>query len=888
MTSRDDLPPVARRLLAAAARLVPADARADWRREWHAECAWLIHGTGPGSGRRRATHLELVGRCAGAMVHALWLRWDRWRPEMWTYDLRIAARTLRRQPTFLALTVLTLGIGIGSTVAVFGAVRAVMLRPLPFPDADRLVSIATTDRGGPPQGAASSPPDVVDWAREQRTLSGVAAFSADALAVSGPGGPPEQVPGAAVTGAFFAVLGADAARGRTLRDDDAVAGAAPVVVIADALWTRRFARTPEVVGTSVIVDGVSRTVVGVLPPGVTYPLGAEAWVPLTFTADDLATQRGAQYLDVIGRLGPDASVAAAEADLGAIAARLAAAYPRSNDGRGVRVRSLRTAIVGDAGVGLLLLLTAAVLVLLVVCANVAGLLLTRALGSTRTLAIRAALGASGGRLARGALIESGILATLGGLVGVGLAWAVSRRIATLDDTLRIPLLDETRLDPAVCAVAVAATAVSAVCFGVAPAWRSAQLGEVAARARMALRPRTRSRAVLVVAEIALALVLVVGASTLVRSFVRLMAVDLGFDTSERVQTFAVSLPDVRYDTPARRAQFIARLLDSVRGAPGVDRAGAVFGLPLTGFGYVISLTELDGVRVPTSGPDELLLNVRVVTPDYLQAIGLPLRRGRAIDDRDGFDSPPVLLVNEAAARRLWPDREAIGRALVVGSRLGRDDRRVGGRVVGVVGDSHERGPGAPPRPTIYAAHAQFPASFMAVAMRTTPGVPVAASELQERLAALDPDVPMFRVRTMAQLAASVVAQPRLLTLLMSVFALAALAVAAIGVYGVLALAVEARRKEIGIRRAVGAGVVDVVRLVAGDTSRLLVAGVACGVVGTFAAQAALRRLTPDAASPDAGVYAVAVAVFAAVGAVAAWVPCRRALAVDPAATLKAE
>jgi putative ABC transport system permease protein len=867
-------------LLAIAARFVPEGLRHDWRREWEAEIAWRLS-----DGRSRG----LTARSFGAVWHALWLRWDSWRPEMWIYDLRIAARTLIRQPAFLALAVLTLGVGVGATAAVFSAVRAVILRPLPFPAQHQLIAVTTISLDRPGRGADSSPPDVVDWASQQRTLASLAAFTADALAISGPQAAAEQVPGATVTGAFFDVLGVAAARGRTLDENDARLGAAPVVVISDRLWHRRFAGNPAIVGTAIVVDGVARDVVGVLAPGLTYPLGAEAWVPLSFTADVLATQRGAQYLDVIARLRPESTIAAAQADLDAIAARLAAAYPRSNEGRGVRLEPLRASLVGDTRPGLLLLLSAAVVVLLVVCTNVAGLLLTRALARSRDLAIRSAMGAARGRLVRAALVETALIAAAGGAAGLGLAWVAARRIAAASH-LAIPLIEQTRLDPIVVAVAIAAAAMSALLVGVAPAWRASGLADLANRARAGggATSRGRGRAGLVVVEIGLAVVLVIGAVTLVRSFARLTSVEVGFETSDRIQTFAVSLPEVRYDTPASRAQFVDRLLARVRQLPGVERAGAVFGLPLTGFGYRISLFERDGIRVPDSPQEMVLLSVRVVTPDYLATIALPLRQGRAIDAGDRPSSDRVAIVNEAAARVLWPDTDPLGHTFTVGTRLGQEGERVGGRVVGVVGDSRERGPMSAPLPTIYVAHAQFPVGAVAVAIRSAaaagPEVPVLRSALGE----LDPDVPMFRVRTMAQLASSTVAQPRLLMLLMSLFGAAALAVAALGLYGILAQAVEARRKEIGIRRAIGATVGDVVRLVAWDTTRLVAAGLAVGVVAAVATAETLSRLAATAARPDVVTVSAAVIAFAVVAAVAALVPCRRALAVDPAVTLKAE
>ncbi|MGE0359131.1 MAG: ADOP family duplicated permease [Vicinamibacterales bacterium] len=878
--SRTRPPWPCRTLLAVAAWLVPGGWRRDWRREWDAEIAWRVS-----EGRCRG----LTVRAAGAVWHALWLRWNCWRPEMWTYDLRIAARTLLRQPAFLALAVLTLGLGVGATAAVFSAVRAVILRPLPYPAPDQLIAITTTSLDRPGRGAASSPSDVIDWATRQRTLTGLAAFTADALAISGPRAPAEQVPGASVTGAFFDVLGVQAARGRMIDEGDARAGAAPVVVLSDRLWQRRFAGDPAILGASIVVDGVARDVVGILAPGLTYPLGAEAWVPLAFTAEELATQRGAQYLDVIGRLRADSTLAAARADLDAIANRLAAAYPRTNEGRGVQLLPLRASLVGDVRPGLLLLLSAAMVVLLVVCANVAGLLLTRALARSRELAIRSALGAARGRLVRAALVEAALIAAAGSTAGLGVAWAAARRIAAAD-TLAVPFIEQTRLDATVVLVVIAAAVVSALLVGVAPAWRAPGLADLANRARAgaAATARGRGRAGLVVIEIALAVVLVIGAVTLVRSFARLVAVDVGFETSDRIQTFAVSLPEARYDTPASRAQFVDRLLTRVRQLPGAERAGGVFGLPLTGFGYRISVSERDGVRLPDTAQDMLLLSVRVVTPDYLATIGLPVRRGRAIDATDGASSPRVALVNEAAAQLLWPDTDALDHTVRVGTRLGQEGERVGGRIVGVVADSRERGPMSTPLPTIYVAHAQFPVGFIAVTLRTAaaggPDVPMLRSVLGD----LDPDVPMFRVRTMAQLASSAVAQPQLLTLLMSLFGVAVLGVAALGLYGSLAQAVEARRKEIGIRRAIGATVGDVVRLVAWDTTRLVAAGLAVGVVAAAAFSELFSRVAATADRPDAVTVGAAVVVFAVVAAVAALVPCQRALAVDPAVTLKAE
>ncbi len=874
-------PRLCRWLLDVGAAVVPADARDDWQREWRAE---MYAFRAAPSGQTRGATWRLTARCLGAIVHAAWLRWDRWRIDMWTYDLRIAARSLWRQPAFLAAAVLTLAIGIGANAAVFSAVHAVLLRPLPFPDADRLVAVASQEvRFG---RAESSPSDFADWHDGASSFDALSAFSAESYAIAGET-PAEQARGATVTGEFFTALGTPLLMGRGLTPDDARTGAAPVAVVSDTLWTRRYGRRPDILGREVTIDGVRRAIVGVMPPGVSYPLDAEVWIPLTFTAEDLATQRGAMYLDVVGRLRADRTLAQAEADLKAIAARLAVAYPRTNAERTVAVRSLRDDVVGDVGPTLLMLLAAAGLVLLTVCVNVSGLVLTRALDRSHEVALRAALGAAPWRLLRAALAETAVLAAAGGVGGVALAWLGARRIAALDAATDVPRLTEARLDGPVLAVAAALAVVSALAVGLVPAWRAARATRVLQGHGGRTTPAVRSRSVLVVAEVALALVLVVGAVTLVRSFARMIAVPRGFEVTGRVLSAALTLPEAQYATPASRAAFVARALDGVRALPDIESAGAVFGLPLTGFGFTISVTSRDGTALPQTPAESTYLAVRAATPGYFETMGIRVTRGRDFAPTDADGQPRVVIVNESAARLLWPDADPLGHEVHLGTHLGQDDIRTGGVVVGVVADVREGAVDRPPRPSAFVPHAQEPTTFVAIVARGRGRTPDAAA-LSAVLRGLDPDVPLYRVRTLDRLAATVVARPRLLMALMSLFALSAWIVAAVGLYGLFAQGVAARVREIGVRRAVGATGLDVVRLVAGRGLATIAVGAVAGAVVSWLVSDALGRFVFGHIGPDPAAYATAVAALAGVAVAAAVVPCRRALAVDPVVALKAE
>jgi putative ABC transport system permease protein len=867
----------------AARLLAPADIRRDWTREWHAE---IVHRA------RRNTGPALFIRALGAVPHAAWLRWDRWRVEMLLQDVRYALRTLTRRPGFAAVTVFTLAVGIGANAAIFSAVHAVLLRPLPFPDPDRLVNVsATTVRGPNLPGGAASPGDFIDWRRDNRSFTDIAAIDASSYALIGEGAA-EQVPGASVTGGFFNVLGVPALYGRTLLPEDDASAAGDVAVIGHGLWSRRFGSDPHIVGRTVNLEGTVYRIVGVMPRGFAYPLESEVWLPRRFTERDYATQRGAHYLDVAGRLRPGISLAQAAHDMDAIALRLAVAFPNTNKESRVAVHALRDQLVGDVRPAMLMLLGAVGFVLLIVCVNVANLILTRAVGRTREMAIRTALGAGRVRLVRGVLVESLLLAVAGGVAGLALASWSSQGIAALQQGLDIPLLQETRVDGVVVAFTAAISIAAALLFGTLPAWHTSSIDHVAQRIRedstgaTGDRKRHRIRGLLIVAETALAVVLLVGAGLLARSFLQLISVQLGFD-GRGVQTFNISLPSAKYLQPAQRAHFVESLMSEISRQPGVEAAGAIFGLPLTNFRYSISTSTIDGRRLDNDEQDQTSMQVRVVTPDYFRALAIPIVQGRPLAASDRPGAPLVVVVNETAATRLWPGASAIGHELTLGTRMGQGGANAGGRVVGVARDVHDFGPTVAVRPTVYLAHAQFPMGFMTVSVRSRTGLAPIES-LRSIVAALDPDLPIFRVRTMEQIASDAVAQPRVYVLLLSLFAATAVLLAAIGIYGVLMHTISQRTREIGIRLALGANRGAVVAMVVRQAAALAIVGLVLGLVMAAAASRTIRSLLFGIEPTDAATYAVVAAGLLGVALLASYIPARRASRIDPVTALRYE
>lgn len=878
-------------VLRLAAPMVPYDVRADWLREWRAEFAYAASRAQRAG---RSLPLSSLARAAGAIVHAAWLRWDRWRVDMIIQDIKHALRSLRRKPSFTVVVVLTLAIGIGGTTAIFGAVNAVLLRPLPYPEPDQLARVFKVQIRNPDgMGGAVSPPDFTDWRRDNAVFSELAAYDNDSYALTGAGAA-EQLPTAEVTGGFFKVMATPPLLGRAITTDDDPMGSRDVVVLSHALWVRRFGAASTIIGQQLMLDGVSREVIGVMPASFVFPLRAELWVPLRFSARDLETQRGAHYIQVIGRLKPGNTIGRAREDMRAVGARLAREFPRTNRDTTLSVHPLRESLVRNVRQSMFVLLGAVGLVLVIVCVNIAGLVLIRAMGRGRELAVKVAMGAGRSTLVRGLLMESLVLGLAGGAVGLLFAYWAAGAIAALDPSIGVPMLNQTRLDTVVVGFAFATAVLASVVFGTMPAWQASGIGDVVTRIReeggstTSDPRRQRMRSVLIVAETTLAVVLLVGAGLLARSFERLLSVDLGF-SSASVQSFGIALPDSRYAQPLQRQAFVETLLSKAAMLPNVESAGAIFGLPLTGFGFGISTSTRDGVTLPDDEQDRLTLQVRLVTPDYFKTMGISVVKGHGFSWADRMGSQPVAMLNETGAAAVWPDQDALGHHLQIGTRFGLGGERAGGTVVGVVRDVRDNGPASTVRPTLYLAHAQWPDGSVSIVAKARNGDPASLVQpLRALLQELDPDVPMSAVRSMDQLAAAAVAQPRLYLVLIASFAGTAMLLAAIGLYGVLAYAVGQRTREIGIRLALGAKRTEVLRMVMIQAGRLAIAGIAIGLGAAFVASRALRAQLFQIAPTDTATYVGVGAGLLVVALIASWIPARRASRIDPMSALRHE
>jgi len=806
-------------------------------------------------------------------------------------ELRYAARALRRGFGFTIVALLTLGLGIGANTALFSVVNAVLLRPLPFPEPDRLVKVESTVRG---HDAAVSPADFLDWRRLTHSFTDVAAVNTGSLALSGEG-TAEQLPMASVTDGFFRIMGVAPALGRPFTAEEFAVGQEHEVILSDAAWRSRLGADPGVVGRTLRLDGIPWTVVGVMPPGFDYPAETRLWVPLAFDARTAAA-RGAHFLDVFGRLKPGIGVDEAAREMAGLAARIKADNPGENIDWSASAVSLREATVGDVRPALLVLLGAVGLVLLIACVNVANLLLARGAARSREHAVRAALGASAPRLASAVLAESLWLGLGGAVLGVLLAaWGTSAAVSLAPQN--VPGIRGARVDAVVLIFALAAGLLTSLLFGLLPAVHVARTQALADRLRDGgtalggLHGR-RSRHALVMAEVALAVVLVVGAGLLLRSFAQLRAVDPGFDP-KGVLTFDVALPDA--SPPARNAVFFASLLEREAALPGVQSAGAIFGLPLRDFGYGITISELDGRQLSDEEQERgVVPQVRVVSRDFFRTLGVRLVRGRTFTPSDRDSAPPVVVLSQTAARRIFPGQDAIGRHLTLGTRLGlgQEHARVGGEVVGVVQDVHDQSLAAEGRPWLYVVHDQFPVGYMSVVLRTQGSPAALVNPSRAVLAEVDADVPMFRVRTMSEWISASMASNRFYAMLTGIFGVLALGLAGVGVYGVLAQAVGERTREIGLRIALGASTERVIAQVVRDGLRPAAAGLALGLLLAFALTRLLARfLTPMlyAIGPsDAPTYALGALVMLLLAVAAAFLPARRAARVDPMVALRAE
>jgi len=810
-----------------------------------------------------------------------------------TQDLRLAVRRLVAAPGFAAVAIGTLALGIGANAAMFSVVRAVLLAPLPYQAPQELVRVVGFDEEEGEPGNLS-PADYLDFARQTRTLARMAAYGyVGSATISGREGDAERVGMVRVTHTFFPTLGVPAALGRLFAVDEDRRGAPRVAVISDGYWRRRFAAAPGVVGAEMRVNAESYTVIGVLPAAYRHleedpDRSADVFVPFGF--DPATAARSGRFIRAVGRLAPGAAVDQARAELTAMAVQLEQQYPTSNHKERVLVTPLHDAVVAGARRSLVVLAAAVGLVLLIACANLANLLLAAGAGRQREFAVRTALGADRGRLVRQLLAESMVLSALGAVAGIGLAlWGT--RAATLLAAAEIPRSADIRVDAVVLAFVAATAVVSALLFGLAPAWHLShgslhQPLKEGGRSQTAAAPQ-RVRDVFMGAQVALAVVLLVGATLLVRSLWKLQDVPPGFAPAA-VTAMDVSLPTAVYPEGSQ-VPFYAQLEARVLALPGVERVGAINILPLS------ANYDSRGVQVedhPRPEGQALSPQARSVTPGYFAAMGVPLLRGRLFDARDREDAPLVVVISDSMARHYWPGEDPLGRRITFNSGIPREQQQeVGGpgsrEVIGIVGDVHHLALDEPDVPMFYTPHAQQPSYHtMTLVVRASGDVGGLASAARAELRQMDPGVPLYQVRTIDQVLARVVAQPRLRAGLLTLFALLAALLAALGVYGVVSYVVQQRTAEIGVRMALGASRRDVLAMMLGQGMRPVLAGVGVGLAGAWALSRTLSALLFGVTAGDAASYAVAAAGLTLAALAATLVPARRATSVDPAIALR--
>jgi len=803
-------------------------------------------------------------------------------------DIRFAVRMLRKSPGFTAVALFTLALGIGANTAIFSLVHTVLLQPIPYPAAERLIAISQSDSRTNSKGLSLSLPKFEQIAEQTRTLESVAVYYLRGMSLATPH-EPEALSGARVSADFFRVLGVAPARGRTFLPEEDLPDAADVAMVTDGFWHSHFAADHDVLGRSLVLDGNSVTVIGVLPVSFRFPFETpEPQVWLTRVSEHpllkpLQVNMGAGYLSGIARRRSGQTIAQAKAELGIINAGYAQKFAGHADGpnHDLEVESLQENLVGGLRRSLLVLLAAVGFVLLIACANVANLLLARGTAREKELALRRALGASDGRLVRQLLCESFVLAFSGGALGIILAVALMPLLRSVKEA-NIPRLAEVHLDPAVLLFSLLLCAVTAILFGLAPAFEAAgkQLHDAlkeGLRGSTVGGSRRRLHAALVVAEISVALVLMTGAGLLIDSFARLTKVNLGF-VPRGVLTFPIALPSSRYSQAEQQAAFFRLALQRVKSVPVVEAAGFVSFLPLSG-GYRVSYFCFEGQICQGLGKDPLIA-IWQVSPGYFEALGAPLLRGRVFDEHDIAGAAPVIIVNETAAKHFWPNENPIGKH-IAGSRDAFQRE-----VVGVVADAKFSSLSDASADQLYVPFEQMPYAAMTLLVRSSAKPEPLIGAIRGQVTAIDPTLPLSGIRSMENVLSESLAQPRLISQITGVFAGFALLLAAIGIYGVMAYSVAARKQEMGIRVALGARAADILWLVVGQGMRMTLIGVAIGVAVSLALTRLLANLLFGVPATDPLVFSAAALVLAGAALVACYIPARRATRIDPILVLK--
>ena len=797
-------------------------------------------------------------------------------------DVRHALSSMSRKPGFTLAIVAALVLGIGANSAMFSVVSSVLLRPLPYDDAGRLVRLH--DRKPPElEDFPVSPGNFTDWQKNARSFEHVAAYYGFPPLVLTGAGEPEQLDGAHVSASLFPLLGVSPAMGRAFRSDEEERGQDRVVLLSDGLWRRRFGADRAIVGRSVTISDLSYTVIGVMPREFRFPdETTEAWVPLGFTPKDRA-RHGSHYLTVLAKLKKGISLSQAQAEMDRIANRLARENPESNSGWSVEVGSWQDELAAPMRKPMIVLSAAVLFVLLIACANVTNLLLARATSRSREVAIRMTHGATRGRIVRQLLTESMVLALAGGIAGLLLAAAGVKALALIAPP-SLPAIDRIAVDVPVLVFTMMVAVLTAIVFGLAPAIQSARTDlnsalQQNARGSTEGPRRNRLRKLLVVSEVGLALILLAGAGLMVRSFLALRAVDPGFDP-DHVLTMNLALSRVRYPEKPQRAAFFDEATRAVSAVPGVRAASMINPLPFAGDEHYFFALEGQSTADPNRLP---VASYFRAGSDYFRVMGIPLLRGRAFDARDREGAPPVAIINETLARTHFGHSDPIGKRIYL-----TDGKEAWREIVGVVRDVRQQGLDTAAGPQIYDPYLQAPFFMTSMAVRTAGDPRAAESSIVSAIHRLDPGLPVTAIRTMDQVIGDSIAQRRFSMTLILVFAVVALLLAAMGIYAVMSFSVAERTQEIGIRIAIGGQRADILKLIVGQGAVLVFIGVAVGFFAALALTRLMAGLLFGVTPADWPTFTAVSLLLFAISLAATYVPARRAMKLDPMVALRGE
>jgi putative ABC transport system permease protein len=806
---------------------------------------------------------------------------------MWS-DVQYALRNIARKPLFYSVVILTLALGIGANAAIFTVVNGVLLQPLPYPHPERLMMVWTHN---PRQGFdkdVGTYPNFEDWRRASQSFERMSAYRGASVTLTG-SGDPAQIRGARVTHEFFETMGVMPLQGQVFRSANGQAGGEHVVIVAHGLWTRRFGADASIVGRRIVLDGVPHEVIGVMPASFKHPADAELWLPLAPVGEFQALfgSRGSYWLTIVGRLKPGVTKAAAQSEMDTIAARLEQQYP-TNAGIGIRLVPMHEELVGDVKRPLVILLGAVCFVLLIACANVANLLLTRAASRQREFAIRAALGAGRGRLVRQLLTESVVMGLLGGVAGLMLATLSTNLLQTLAPA-ELPRLSDIAIDRQVLAYAAGASVFTSLLFGLFPALHASRRDsggplKEGGRTGTGGRRSGRVRAALAVGELAIALVLLVGAGLLIRSFIALSSEDPGFAT-RGVLALRLDLPAASYGEPARITGFYEQLVERLNALPGVESTAAGSSLLLSRLPASAAI-NIEGRPPLPANARNIPVPYDSVTPEYFSTLQIPLRRGRMFTRADGAQSQQVVMVNETFVRRFFPDEDPLGRRVTFDDPARPNTQWQ--TIVGVVADTKRGGFEREPWAETYFPMRQAPEPRAFVLLRTNGDPITLVAAARTAVWSIDRNQAIASIRTVPELLAQRELNRRFTTLLLGVFASVALVLAIIGTYGVIAHATAQRTQEIGIRIALGADRRMILRMVLSGGIRIAASGLAIGVFGALALTRVLAGLLFGVSARDPLTFVLVPGALFVVALAACWIPARRAMQVEPVIALRGE